>query len=134
MSIKTLWNKFLVWAEYKEEVKPIEVQELPIIEDVYEVLPPPREATHQEAVRMKRGREGKPALIDAFYGTLVDRTPEESNPVNRHKKKHAHDGWREGFSHPFEFGGRTYDVQKRRDDSRAQFEELMAKLEAMEGG
>jgi hypothetical protein len=49
------------------------------------------------------------------------------------KWKHSHDGWREGFSHPFEFGGRTYDVQKRRDDSREQFEELMARIEAMEG-
>jgi len=132
MSIKTLWNKFLVWAEYKEEVKPIEAQEVPIIEDVYEVLPPPREATHQEAVRMKHGREGKEALLACFYGTLVART--EYNEVNRYKKKRAHDGWRHGVSNPFLFGGRTYDVLRHSDDTTEQFEELMAKLEAMEGG
>jgi hypothetical protein len=129
MSIKKLWNKFLVWAEYKEEeVKTIPV-ELITPTEVIE-LPPVVPVTHKRAVEMKKGREAKPLLINAFYGTLVPRDPSEGSMK---KWKHSHDGWREGFSHPFEFGGRTYDVQKRRDDSREQFEELMARIEAMEG-
>jgi hypothetical protein len=132
MNIKKVWNKFLVWAEYKDEVKPIEEALREQKEQLEEIIKPPQfiSATHKEAVRMKKGREAKPLLINAFYGTLIDRDPSDGSLK---KKKHAHDGWREGFSHPFEFEGRTYDVQKRRDDSRAQFEELMARIEAMEG-
>lgn len=130
MSIKTWFNKL---TGKEEEVVFTIDEAIPDLPPEPIVPPPVVEVTHKRAIEMKHGREAKPLLIDAFYGTLVDRTPEESNPVNRHKKKHAHDGWRDGFSHPFEFQGRTYDVQKHRDDSREQFEELMAKIEAMEG-
>jgi hypothetical protein len=130
MNIKKAWDKFLVWAEYKEEVKPIEVEEVPEAVPEPPKPPPIIDVPHKRAVEMKKGREAKPALIDAFYGTLVDRDPSEGSLK---KKKHLHDGWRDGFSHPFEFEGRTYDALKRRDDSREQFEELLAKIEAMEG-
>jgi hypothetical protein len=132
MSIKKAWNKFLVWAEYKE-AEPIEIEEAS--EEVPEVLAPPpvREVTHKEAVRMKKGREGKEALINAFYGTLVDREPPST------RKRHLHDGWRDGKSHPFLFEGRTYDVIRKvngdfdGDETRALFESLMEKLNAMAG-
>jgi len=131
MNIKTLWDKFLVWAEYKEkEVKTIPVDIIEPDEVFIQSPPPIIDVPHKRAVEMKKGREAKPLLTNAFYGTLVDRDPSDGSLK---KKKHAHDGWREGFSHPFEFEGRTYDVQKRRDDSRAQFEELMAKLNTMAG-
>ena len=91
--------------------------------------PVPR-ISHKEAVRMKIGREGIAALIDAFYGTLVDREP--THPGSR-KKKHLHNGWREGHSHPFELNGITHDVQETPDKSRALFERLMAQLKEMSG-
>ena len=127
MSIKTFFNKLFGIEE--EVVFTIDeaIPELP----PEPIAPPPLvPVTHKRAIEMKRGREAKPLLMDAFYGTLVDRDPSEGSLK---KKKHATDGWRHGVSHPFEFEGRTYDVQKRRDDSREQFEELMAKLNKMSG-
>ena len=128
MSIKTFFNKLFGIEE--EVVFSAEAEEVPEVIAEPPKPPPIIDVPHKRAVEMKKGREAKPLLIDAFYGTLVDRDPSETALK---RKKHAHDGWREGFSHPFEFEGKIYDVQKRRDDSRAQFEELMAKIEAMEG-
>ena len=127
MSIKTWFNRLF---GIEEEVVFTIDEKIPEVPPEPIAPPPVVPVSHKRAIEMKHGREGKPGLIDAFYGTLVDRDPSEGS---RCKKKHLHDGWREGFSHPFEFQGRTYDVQKRRDDSREQFEELMAKLNEMSG-
>ena len=67
-------------------------------------------------------------LFECFYGTLVDRT--EYNETNRYKKKHAHDGWREGHSKPFKFDGETFDVQYCASASLHLYEKLMERVYA----
>jgi len=119
--------KKLFKRKEKEEIAHFEVVD---VQPAPEPQPVPQ-ISHKEAIKRKIGREGIPALIDAFYGTLVDREP--THPGSR-KKKHLHDGWREGYSHPFKFQGFTYDVQETPDKSRALFEKLMAQLQEMAQG
>ena len=137
MNFRKMWYRiFGAPEEIPIEKEPIGGE--PIEEEIVEPdKKPEKEPTtvvdipKAEAIRRKKAREGIPALMDAFYGTLIDRDPSDGSLK---KKKHAHDGWREGYSHPFEFEGRVYDVQKHRDDSRTQFEELLAKLRAVHEG
>lgn len=115
MSIKTLWQK--VFGKKKAEEEPPR----PII---IRVDPP------SLAVDIIPMTDKQLELFECFYGTLIDRPESEANEVNRHKKKHAHDGWREGHSHPFEFEGATYDVQYNADASLHLYEELMERVYA----
>jgi len=69
----------------------------------------------------------KKKLDDCFFGTLVDRKPSDGG---MRKKKHLHDGWREGFSHPFEWEGKVYDVQEDIDKSVDLYNELHSLIQA----
>ena len=129
MSIKTWFNRL-----FGKEVDPIkeEIQEKQkeILKKARQVEPPSMAEAAKRTMRKREAEKGRTGLINAFYGTLIDR--KDYNEINRHKKKHAHDGWREGHSHPFNFRGAIYDVQKRRDDSLELFQTLMAKFDEIE--
>jgi len=129
MSIKTWWNK-LFGIEEDPVKKEIQVKQKEILEKARQAEPPSMEEAAQRIRNKRQAEKGREGLINAFYGTLVDR--KEYNEVNRYKKKHAHDGWRHGKSHPFKFRGATYDVQKRSDDSLELFQTLMAKFDELE--
>ena len=65
-------------------------------------------------------------LINCFYGTLADRKP---GGVRTTRQRHLHDGWREGYSHPLEYDGKTYDVQENGDASLRLFNGLLKRLD-----
>lgn len=108
MSIKTLWNrlfgiKVIVTETHDAELK-IALKAIPL------------------SAGIAPFSDKQMELFECFYGTLVDREP----PT--HRKKHAHDGWREGCRHPFEFEGETHDVEKTNDLSLELYENLMFRL------
>lgn len=110
MSIKQIWNK-LFGKKQKEVLVPVEPADII-------ATPPPRKVSKEET-----------ELINCFYGTLVDREP---GGVRTYRKRHLHDGWRSGKSHPFTFKGKVYDVQYNIDASVELFEKLMARI--VQGG
>ena len=69
----------------------------------------------------------KKKLDECFYGTIRQRKPDEPGII---KKKHLHDGWREGFSHPFEWEGKIYDVQDGIDKNVDLYNELHGRIQA----
>ena len=132
-AIKSLWEKIVNFFKklFGKEEKPVFSIDEPKIEETPPPPPPPVAATHQEAIRMKHGREGKQELLECFFGTLIPRPPEEGSLK---KVKHAKDGWRHGVSHPFTFRNNTYDVQYNNDASLDLFDTLMKMLTEMEAG
>jgi hypothetical protein len=129
MNIRKAWNR--LWGIKKDPIKEeIRVKQEEILKEARRTEPPSMEEVAERRRNKQQAEKGREGLINAFYGTLVDRT--EYNELNRHKKRHAHDGWRHGKSHPFRFRGATYDVQKRSDDSLELFQTPMAKFDELE--
>jgi hypothetical protein len=127
MSIKK-WFKGLFKRETEEQRVEREVRE-EILEKAKGVEPPSMPEMMKRAMRKREAERGRDGLINAFYGTLVDRKPGEHGYP---KKKHLHDGWRDGKSHPFRLRGATYDVQRNIDDSLELFNALMARFDEIE--
>ena len=71
-------------------------------------------------------KEAKRALDECFFGSFAKRDPGSSLS----KEKHLHDGWREGFSHPFHWEGKIYDVGEGIDESVTQYHELHGRIKA----
>lgn len=126
---KNLWKKIigffkkLFWRKPEiiiAPIKDVEPSEMPIPR-------PPPPLTEEEQTIIRQGRRGKRELFECFYGTLVDRVPETG------RKRHLHDGWREGHSNPFTLKSITYDVQKTTDLSLELFLKLMEQLTGMAG-
>lgn len=116
--IKKIWRK--IFGLGPKQVTPEEIEAMEPI-----TIPPPPlvvSMTIEEAIIKQGGREGIKELMDCFYGTLVDR---EGRPG---KKRHLHDGWREGISHPFILNNVVYDVQDGIDANVKLYEKLLLKI------